>query len=355
MSADLDRLSAGTLAWLGRNLDYFDPYSASAPASAHGKAKAALELGLLCHCGARPDGGDGGNAGDSVNGGDGADGGRLGKATALVRTLWQHPDFPRLITAEPRYAGYYAMAYAALAPDGIDDRPCRAALTRLTEDDLSPRGKTPFQRLEFRYYADKAGLRHTIEPYEELVEQSVLVTLAAKVPERAVPEREELGRAVPERAALDVAAAKDAAAKDAAADDPAPVTIPQAYAVTHSSFYLSDFGRTGPGLPEDARADAVELVRRMLEHCVRHDWWDLAAELVMTQVCLGTEPLRTPWGVAAVECLARAQRPDGAIPGRSAATRATAAEPAGAFFEKAYHTTLVTALMSLVVSSAAAS
>ncbi|AUY49195.1 hypothetical protein [Streptomyces sp. CB01881] len=313
MPPDLHRLSAGTLAWLERNLDRFDPYAAGPGHPEHetsyAQAKAALELALLRHCWARVDTGD-----DP----------RLARVTARVRTLWQHPDFPRLVTADPRCAAYYGLVYAALAPDGIDDRPCRAVLARLAADDLSPRGRTPYQRLELRYYADKAGVRHTVEPYEELVARNVLVTLPAEAAKRAVPDGE------------------------------APVTVPEAYAVTHSSFYLSDFGRTGAGLSADALADAAELVRRLLEHCVRRDWWDLAAELLLTQVCLGLEPLRTPWGTAAVACLARAQQSDGAIPGRSAGTRVTADGPAGAFFAKAYHTTLVTAMMTLLVAPAGA-
>ncbi|MFD0276447.1 DUF6895 family protein [Kitasatospora sp. NPDC127111] len=311
--SDLHRLSAGTLAWLERNLDRFDPYAPGRGHSEHeapyARAKAALELALLRHCWARL------GAGDDP---------RLGRVTALVRTLWPHPDFPRLVTADPRCAAYYGLVYAALAPDGIDDRPCRAVLARLAADDLSPRGRSPYQRLELRYYADKAGVRHTVEPYEELIARNVLVTLPAEAARRAVPAGE------------------------------APVTVPEAYAVTHSAFYLSDFGRTGPGLPADARADAAELVSRLLEHCARRDWWDLAAELLITQVCLGLEPLRTPCGTAALACLARAQQGDGAIPGRSAGTRASAADPAGAFFAKAYHTTLVTALMTLLVTSAGA-
>lgn len=318
MGSDLDRLSAGTLGWLGRHLDYFDPYAAGGRSSAHGKAKAALELALLRHCWARL------GAGDDP---------RLGEATALVRGVWRHPDFTRLITAEPEYAAQYALVCAALAPEGAEDAPYRAALAGLTGDDLSPRGKSPYQRLETRYYADKAGVPHTIESYGELAERNVLVTLPAALARRA---RERPGDGHGENGG-----------------GAAPVGIPEAYAVTHSSFYLSDFGRTAPGLSDDALAGAAGLVRLLLEHCVRRHWWDLAAELVMAQVCLGIEPLRTPWGAAAVACLAGAQLPGGAIPGRSPATSATAADPAGVFFAKAYHTTLVTALMSLLVLSPA--
>ncbi|MEU9161438.1 hypothetical protein AB0D29_14365 [Streptomyces sp. NPDC048424] len=300
MSSPLERLSAGALGWLGGNLDYFDPFSASSGSATHGKAKAALELALLCHCAAR--------LADPPQ--------ALGEAGALVRKLWQDPDLPRLFADVPKYASTYGLIYAALAPDAIDGTQVRATLARLDPEFLSPRGKSPYQRIEIRHYADKAGVRHTVEPYAELLPHSPLVAFRAAEP-----------------------------------GDGAPLTEPQAYAVTHTAFYLGDFGRTAPRLGEDALAHALDLVDRLLRHCVEHERWDLAAELVLTRFILGSEPLDTPSGAAAVECLVRAQRPDGAIPGRSAALAAHPSASGGEFFGKAYHTTLVTALMALIVSS----
>ncbi|WP_330320853.1 hypothetical protein OG927_25820 [Streptomyces clavifer] len=301
MPSTLDQLSDGALDWLGGSLDHFDPYSSSAPSATHTKAKAALELALLCHCASRLDGGPGRTAG----------------ATALVRTLSRRPDFPELFDAHPGHAATYGLICAALAPDGADGTSCRsAALARVDPGFLSPRGKSAYQRIEIRHYADKAGVRHTIEPYAALVPLSPLVADHPPAP-----------------------------------DDEGPLTTPQAYALTHTAFYLGDFGRTDPGLTDEAGARAGDLVRRMLDHSVAHDRWDLAAELVLTQFILGTDPLRTPSGVAALECLAKAQLSDGSIPGRSAALRAGESDTAGEFFRRAYHTTLVTALMALIVSS----
>ncbi|MFJ8163708.1 DUF6895 family protein [Streptomyces sp. NPDC096136] len=305
MSAPLDRLSAGALGWLSGNLDHFDPFSAGAPAQPLGRAKAALELALLCHCAARlPD------PPEALDG-----------ARALVRKLWQDPDLPRLFAGIPKHGSAYGLIYAALAPDAIDDTQVRAARAGLDAEFLSPRGKSAYQRIEIRHYADKAGVRHTVEPYAELLPDSPLVAFRAAGPGDPVPE------------------------------DGAPLTEPQAYAVTHTAFYLGDFGRTAPGLDGGALEHARDLVDRSLVHCVAHDRWDLAAELVLTQYVLGSAPLETPSGAAAVECLVRAQRPDGAIPGRSAAVAADPSAPSREFFERAYHTTLVTALMALVVSS----
>lgn len=299
MASPLDQLSDGALDWLGGSLDHFDPYSPSAPSATHTKAKAALELALLCHCAARL-----GSAPDSLNG-----------AVDLVRALWRRPDFPDLFDVHPGHASSYRLIYTALAPAGIDGTPML-----LSPGFLSPHGKSAYQRIEIRYYADKAGVRHGIEPYADLVPLSPLVARPAPEPEHVEP-----------------------------------LTAPQAYALTHTAFYLGDFGRTDPGLTGDVTAHARDLVRRLLNHCVTHDRWDLAAELLLTEFILGTDPLRTPSGAAAVECLARAQLPDGSIPGRSAALRATGSDTAAEFFGKAYHTTLVTALMALIVSSERAS
>ncbi|MFC8273124.1 DUF6895 family protein [Streptomyces sp. NPDC057271] len=310
MPSPLDQLSAGALDWVRGNLDHFDPYAASARSATHKQAKAALELALLCHCSERLDG-----THDERLGGTHDE--RLGEATALVRKLWQHPDFPRLFETHPQVASSYALIFAALAPGGIDDTVCRAALARLTPDFLSPHGKSPLKRIEIRYFADKAGVRHQVEPYAELVPRSPLVTLHEAEPQNGPP-----------------------------------LTNPQGYSLTHAAFYLGDYGRADPGLTGDALARARDLVCRMLGHCVEHDRWDLAAELVTTQFILGMDPLRTPSGAAAVECLLRAQRADGAIPARTAALRGAQTASAEEFFQKAYHPTLVTALMALIVSSA---
>lgn len=281
MTSSLDQLSAGTLDWLGANLDHFDPYAADAGTATHQQAaKAVLELALLRHC--------------STWTGE-PHGERLGGATALLRKLWQRPEFPRLFDAHPSSAPTYGLAFAALAPDGIDDTVRRATLARLAPDFLSPAGKSPLKRMEIRFYADKAGASHTIEPYAELVGQSPLVTLTAATPEDA--------------------AERGPATGEAAEGDTAPLTDSEGYSLTHAAFFLGDYGRTPTGLDEDALAHARELVRRMLDHCVGQDRWDLAAELVISQFILGLEPLRTPRGPQPWSAWCGPSGPTGRYPG----------------------------------------
>jgi hypothetical protein len=233
----------------------------------------------------------------------------------LVRRLWQHPDVPGLLlTAHPDFAATYRLVFAALAPAGTDPAVRRAALAGVAPNDLAPHGASPYQRLEVRYYADRAGVRHGIEPYAQLALRSPLVTLCEAAPERAL-------------------------------------TVPEAYALTHSAFYLGDFGRARPPLDAAATARARETVARALDDSVAHGRWDLIAELIFTQFIVGADPLVTRSGAAGVACLARAQRPDGALPGRSAALPATGAPGSAEYFGKAYHTTLVTALAALTLSA----
>ncbi len=292
MSSPLDRLAAGTLDWLVRNLPYFDPYSARGRSAEHEKVKAVLELALLGHCWARLDPRDD----------------RLAATTALLSRLWRLPSFGRLLAAQPDWGPLYGLAYAALAPAGAEAEPRRKMLERvLAGGFLSRSGKTAYQRLETRFYADKAGVGHDMEPYEELAGLSPLVR------------------------------------------PPKPLTTPGAYALTHAGFYLSDFGRHAPALAGPDLERARDLTGRALDHYVERDHWDLSAELALTQFCLGVDPRATPSGRRAIERLARVQDPDGAIPARSAALRVYAATP-GEFFHKAYHTTVVTALMALIVS-----
>ncbi|WP_062209198.1 hypothetical protein [Streptomyces sp. NBRC 109706] len=297
----VDRLAEGALDWLMTRLDHFDPFSAQAASAAHLPAKAALELALLCHCAARL----------------GAAATQLAPATALVRRLWETPEILRLYTGRPAVASYYALIHAALAPPGIDDSHRRTALAGVAPDFLTPGEKTPYLRLEIRYYADKAGVRHEMEPLRDLVPHSPPVTL------RAAAER-----------------------------DAPPLTTRDAYRLTHAAFFLGDFGHADPGLTAQGTVHARELVATVLRHCVANDLWDLAAELVLTQFVLGVDPLGDPDGAAAVDSLARAAGADGGLPGRSPELAASAADSPAEIFAKSYHTTLVTALTALTLSAA---
>ncbi|MFG2332640.1 DUF6895 family protein [Streptomyces sp. NPDC048604] len=296
---DLDeavaRLSAGTLRWLGVHAGYLDSPAGRAELPVTPRVKALLQLALLCHYAARTE----------------PEGFLPTAATAVVHTAWERPGFPRLLTLDPRYAPQFLLMHAALAPAGTAAEERLAALDRLTADGfLTSRRKSPYLHLETRFYAELARFPHRLAPYPELYAAGALAG-AERLPV----------------AELDVCN------------------------VTHTVFYLCDFGLRDPGLTEPQRRSALRVVGRLTEHCVRRGEWDLTAKLVLAQHCLGADPLRTASGASAVRLLAGVQSPDGAIPGRSAADRAAPDATPVESFRISYQSTVVTALTTLIVSA----
>ncbi len=287
---DVERLAAGTTHWMSANVGYLDPSYPGLPVTP--KVKAGLELGLLCRLWTRwrP---------DDEN---------LASVTAAVHRIWQDPNFPVDLTASPEYFQPYALIYGALAPPGVDGFH-RATLAQLAPDGhLKPYGKSPYVRLENRYYADLAGLNHEFESYRQLYEASILAHPPAGQP-----------------------------------------TDIEAYRITHTVFHLSDFGARDMELTADERSRACQIIDRMTDQFVEVDYWDLIAELIFSQACLEMDPTRTRSGVAAIYNLLRAQTPSGAIPGRYIAQRVDESVPQVEFFRKSFHTTLVSALTSMMI------
>jgi hypothetical protein len=289
----LGALGEGALDWLGRNLEFFDPFSPSSPLPEQRRVKAALELAIVCHIWEKM------KPATDV----------LDEARALLRSIWLRPELPQLIdTYGDRYANTQRLVYAALAPAGVRDDLREAVLARVRADGyLYPLDKSLLLQLETRYYAEKAELEHGIASYRELAEQSML----AKPP---AP----------------------------------PVSTGDAYTITHTAFYLSDYGYRNPDIPGDVREQAEQATLSILDASVPQELWDLSGELVITLACLGADPGATATGRAGIRCLELAQLDSGAVPGRSAARRVDPSTPRGEFFRRAYHTTLVAVLMFLI-------
>ncbi|MEU2118433.1 hypothetical protein ABZ567_22975 [Streptomyces sp. NPDC016459] len=298
-SAGLDEavtsLSAGVRHWIGQHAGYLDSPAGRAELPVTPRVKALLQLALLRrHWGyAAPD--------DPV----------LTEVTGVVERAWGRPDFPELLTLDRRYARQFELMYAALAPAGAGADAPGAVVARLSADGyLAPRRKSPYLHLEARYHADLAGAEHCFASYRELYETSV-----------------------PARAAA------------------VPVADLDVCVVTHTVFYLGDFGLRDPGLTEEERGELLGVVERLTERCVGLGEWDLVGKLLLAQFCLGADPLGTPSGAAGFRMLAEVQAPGGAIPGRSVVRRAPADATPVDFFRRSYQATLVTALATLIVTS----
>ncbi|WP_062209194.1 hypothetical protein [Streptomyces sp. NBRC 109706] len=286
------RLSTDARQWLVRHAGYLDSAAGHARLPLTPRVKALLQLALLRHywAGTRP-----------------ADEG-LRAVTEIVEGAWRRPDFPHVERLDPRYGKQLGFILAALAPPGVE--PARAALDRYVANGyLTPHRKSHYLRLETRFHADLAGVPHQLAAYAELYAASLLARC------HTLPIDE-----------LDVCE------------------------ITHSVFYLSDFGRRDPGLTGDDLTRARDVVRRLTEISVRGGTWDHAAKLVLAQHCLGQRPTRTASGAAAIHMLDAARTADGAIPGKAAAARTAPTATEEWRFRDAYQPTLGTALATLLIT-----
>ncbi|WP_406099339.1 DUF6895 family protein [Streptomyces sp. NBC_01013] len=288
------RLSAGTRQWMGRHAGYLGSPAAHAELPTTPHVKALLQLALLCRVWGRI-------APTDVD---------LLVPASVVERAWRRADFPRLVTADPRYARQFQLMYAALAPAGAVADAHRIGPARLEDDGfLAPRRASPYLHLETRFYADLAGVEHRLASYRELYACSLLARASAL-----------------------------------------PVAELDVCEITHTVFHLSDFGFRDPGLTHGERKRAVHVVESLTEHCVRQGAWDFTAKLVLAQYCLGADPLSTPSGGAGIRMLADALSPDGAIPGKCVTERAAPTATPVEFFRRAYQSTLGTALAMLIVT-----
>jgi uncharacterized protein DUF6895 len=299
VDSDLEKLCSGSLTWLTRNMETFDPFSPGTALPQVLRMKAAFELALLRYHWARV------RPGDAL----------LAGATAFFQRIWPQAELRRLMGADDRSADRFRLFHAALAPGGSAADPRDAGLARLACEYQTERPEdSAFLRLEARYYADIAGVDHGFESYEKIGES----TLLARLPSLT------------------------------------DITEPDAYIVAHTIFYLCDFGLQMPRIARDSQAGLAQAVAGLLERSIDGSNWDLVCELVLAHFCLAGEPGQMKRREAGLRALAQAQLPSGAIPVRSAATeRGTAAQADGSddFFREHYHATLVVALMSLIISS----
>ncbi|MFC7987235.1 DUF6895 family protein [Streptomyces sp. NPDC057336] len=170
--------------------------------------------------------------------------------------------------------------------------------------------KPVLNRLELRYFLDRGGVTAppSLPTVEALLRQSV--------------------------AALD--------------PDVLQLTESETYALTHAVFYATDFGRHRLDLGTRRRTRLRETVRVLLGVHLARGSLDLLAELLLCTRALAEGPKTSPAERAGWHLLARAARPDGAVPSpvhRPEALATLTGDKAAAYlFGTCYHTTTAAAL-----------
>lgn len=134
-------------------------------------------------------------------------------------------------------------------------------------------------------------------------------------------------------------------------DPPLPLLhLQDAYIITHTIFYLADFGlREIFGLPSKRISAIQNIITSLAGIYLYEKNWDILAELLICCYCLRWFPY--PLYEIAWDSLLNVQRSDGSIPGPRSLNEKMkeTASTDKTYFEQNYHTTLVTALACFIV------
>ena len=136
--------------------------------------------------------------------------------------------------------------------------------------------------------------------------------------------------------------------------NPIRLTDYEIYSITHTLFFLTDFGRFPlTGLTASRRQRAHETVDQLLGMQIYRGNYDLVGELMLSAHCLSSP--QSDFYTAGWDVLQQARLPTGAIPGPNYQGRleqealARGREERDAYiFENCYHTTLVAALVGSI-------
>lgn len=281
------------LSWVVANLDRFDPLARGDEIDPKAM-KSLIELAVLCtSLDARP-----------AFRGDG----RLDRCLAQVRAMQHDPLFQeRVFRTGKDFLPYtlFAIALRRGAPLAEDDR--RRLQHLVDHGNVAVTEQVPYRSLEMRQVFDAAGLRHSLPSYATIYRDT---TLARGI-------------------------------------NPSAASNFDAYSLTHTMFYLTDWGSRPPSaIPASHRARHTWLLEQMLGMSIRQGNWDLTGEFLLALHCL--EATGSAWYVLGWEALAAAQWPGGMVPGPTYAAPAAsdgqgADEIAAATFATCCHTTLVAA------------
>ena len=193
-------------------------------------------------------------------------------ATRLLIGAFRRKEVHSFLAEGPvgAFAGHLLiwLALPRQTAENVVSRPELEALLELRN--VTRVERTPMRALELRYLLDLAGLQHDLGSWRELYRR----TLAATRPVTASLEPSDI------------------------------------YSITHTVFYVTDFGRApARALSRAERLRLIRMTEPLQERMIQARHWDLVAELILTRSCLAGGETRADH--VAWEALARAQAEEG--------------------------------------------
>jgi hypothetical protein len=287
-------LLAGAVSWLEKNLGQFDPLMAGVQPDAL-RNKALAELAFLCDYMRR--------AKPSLEE-------HSRRMLSFVENVWRRSEYQDLIVRNPESLQLYVLTYNSLLRAGFEVSGAKRTIQSVINAGYATSVEAvPFRVMDFRHVLDGAELCHSLPSMNELLSRTMLA----------------------QRPPLHY------------------LTTADIYCLTHTIFYLTDFGFASPaaiGLSD--LIELREIVELLIGLSVRLQDWDLTSELLVCGHCLESAP--TALKHIAWTALTAAQLEDGSVPAPKFEPHGTEGRrfPEQYAFEHNYHTTLVAALAAVL-------
>lgn len=290
----LHKLVEGAFDWLTYDLEFFDPFKSVTKTDMF-HSKALVELSCICMFYYRYN-----RANHDP---------RVQKFVSFIHDVWQRSDFRERVVRNPDMFRLYPMTYIALQHCGTWDSSYGEIIQRVLDQGYATAvEQVPFRGMDLRHMLDCGGFKHKLPSYDQLYQW----TLLSKTPPLFY------------------------------------LTDDDVYCITHTLFYLGDFGfRPIDAIPEEQLPKVRWMIGSLLGIYLRMRNWDLVAELLLCCRCLRWSPpfiFKT-----AFDALLDAQLQDGSVPGPTFSKKEI--QPLNEFeqriycFKQNYHTTLVSALV----------
>jgi hypothetical protein len=293
-------VSDRALGWTVAHLDFFNPLQ-NTPKPDELRHKAFVELALTClHLSRQP---------------AAAQNERLQRLLEFIARIGNLPFFrDAIFRVSNMFVPHVLLAVVLRACGLADDRARWLALGELIDRATIQVSERPvFRTMELRYLLDLGQIPHRLPSYTSLVRRGILSR------------------------PLNVAYVTDA----------------DAYAVTHTLFYLSDFGsKPISEISSSRREDVRWSVEHLLGMYAHSGNWDLVGELLLSCTCLGVGREASALYSVCWRVLSDAQWPNGGVPGPqydpARAQNLEGVEQQSYVFEQCYHTTLVAVLAGAI-------
>ncbi|MER5968966.1 hypothetical protein ABT112_04330 [Streptomyces sp. NPDC002055] len=227
-----------------------------------------------------------------------------------IRHIAARPSYRELIARDEDALLLYAGTYAALRLCGFEDPDFRHLVEQAAAGGYATAfERIPYRQLDLLHTLEVCGIEHTLPAMDDVLPFSLLCNRpnVLKLTDRDI------------------------------------------YAVTHTVFYVTDFGLRRPRWPRGfAPGEAVELLDALLVVCRARRNADLVGELLCCLLCLGVK--ESPAADEARQFLAAVQEPDGRVNGPSGIVHPHFADsdPEYRRWADGYHTTIVAALAGLL-------